>query len=72
MDSDLLKLYSYETDRDSTVLDCPQITNEDHHPILREEVETAVKAFKTTTSAGVDDTQAELGQAEETRINVLS
>ena len=59
MDSDLLNHYSYETDRDSTVLDCPQITNEDHHPILREEVETAVKALKTKTSESVDDTQAE-------------
>ena len=49
----------YETDKDPTVLVCQQITDEDHHPILREEVETAVKALKTKTSASVDDTQAE-------------
>ena len=38
-------LYNYETDGDPRVLDCPQIPDEEYHPILREEVEAAVKAL---------------------------
>ena len=53
-------LYNHETDGDSTVLDCPQIPDEEHHPILREEVEAAVKALKMGKSAGVDNIPAEL------------
>ena len=40
------ELYNYETDGDPIVLDCPQIPDEEHHPILREEVDAAVKALK--------------------------
>ena len=39
-------LYNYEIEGDPVVLDCPQIPNSEHHPILREEVEAAVKAMK--------------------------
>ena len=52
-------LYNYETDGDPIVLDCPQISDEEHHPILREEVEAAVKALKMGKSAGVDNIPAE-------------
>ena len=52
-------LYNYETDGDPTVLDCPQIPDEELHPILREEVEAAVKALKMGKSAGVDKIPAE-------------
>ena len=45
------------------VLDCPQIPDEEHNPILREEVEAAVKALKMGKSAGVDNIPAELVQA---------
>ena len=45
------------------VLDCPQIPDEEHHPILREEVEAAVKALKMGKLAGVDNIPAELVQA---------
>ena len=38
-------LYNYETDGDPIVLGCPQIPDEEHHPILREEVEAAVKRW---------------------------
>ena len=48
---------------DPIVLDCPQIPDKEHHPILQEEVETAVKALKTGKSAGVDNIPAELVQA---------
>ena len=34
-------LYNYETEGDQIVLDCPQIPDEEHHPILREEVEVS-------------------------------
>ena len=34
-------LYNYETNGDPIVLDCPQIPDEEHHPILWEEVEAA-------------------------------
>ena len=39
-------LYNYETEGDPIVLDCLQIPDVEHHPILREEVEAAVKALK--------------------------
>ena len=45
------------------VLDCPQIPDEEHHPILREKVESAVKVLKMGKSAGVDNIPAELAQA---------
>ena len=44
------------------ILDCPQIPVEEHHPVLREEVEAAVKALKMGKSAGVDNIPAELVQ----------
>ena len=56
-------LYNYETDGDATVLDCPKTPDEEHHPILREEVEAAVKALKMGKSAEVDNIPAELVQA---------
>ena len=56
-------LYNYETEWDPTVLDCPQIPVKEHNPILREEVEAAVKALKMGKSAGVDNIPAELVQA---------
>ena len=66
-------LYNYETDGDPIVLDCPQISDEEHHPILREEVEAAVKALKMGKSAGVDNIPAELVQAGgEAMIDILT
>ena len=56
-------LYNYETDGDPIVLDCPKIPDEEHHPSLREDVESAVKALKIGKSAGVDNIEAELVQA---------
>ena len=56
-------LYNYEADEDSIVLDCPPIPDEEHHPILREEVEAAVKALKMGKSAGVNIIPAELVEA---------
>ena len=44
-------LYNYETDGEPTVFDCPQIPDEEHHSILWEEVEAAVKALETGKSA---------------------
>ena len=50
----------------------PPVTNTDSHPILREEVEAAVKSLKPGKSAGVDNIPAELLQAGgETLIDVL-
>ena len=40
---------------DPTVLDCLQIPDEESLPILREEVEAAVKTLKIGKSAGVDN-----------------
>ena len=58
---------------DSIVPDCPQIPDEEHHPILREEVEAAVKALKMGKSAGVDNIPAELVQAGgEAMIDILT
>ena len=67
MDRVLLRPLHYETDGDPIVLDCP---DEEHHPILREEVEAAVKMGK---SAGVDNIPAELVQAGgEAMIDILT
>ena len=66
-------LYNYETDGVPIVLDCPQIPDKEHHPILREEVEAAVKALKMGKSAGVDSIPAELVQAGgEAMIDILT
>ena len=51
-------LYNYKTDGEPTVLDCLQIPDEEHHPILRDEMEAAVKALKMGKSAGVDNIPA--------------
>ena len=54
------------------VLDCLQLPDEEHHPILREEVEAAVKVLKMGKSAGVDNIPAELVQAgREAMIDIL-
>ena len=47
----------------SLLLNCPQTDTEDHHQILRKEVEAAVQSLKKGKSAGVDNIQAELVQA---------
>ena len=66
-------IYNYVTNGDPIVLDCPQIPDEEHHPILREEVEATVKALKMGKSAGVDNIPAELVQAEgEAMIDILT
>ena len=57
---------------DPEVLKHTPVTNVDNHPILREEVEAAVKSLKPGKSAGVDNIPAELLQAGgETMIDVL-
>ena len=53
-------LYNYESEGDPIVLDYPQIPDAEHHPVLREEVEAAVKALKMGKSAGLDNIPAEL------------
>ena len=61
-------LYNYETDGDPTVLDCPQIPDEEHHPNLRE-----VKEMNMGKSAGVDNITAKLVQAGgEAMIDILT
>ena len=66
-------LYNYETDGDPIVLDCPKIPDEEHYPILREEVEAVVKALKMGKSVGVADIPAELVQAGgEAMIDILT
>ena len=37
-------LYNYETDGDPIMLDCPQIPDEEHHLILREDMEYNINA----------------------------
>ena len=54
---------NYESDRNPIVLDCPQIPDEEHHSILREEVEAAVRTLKMGKSAGMDNKLAKLVQA---------
>ena len=66
-------LNNYETEGNPIVLDCPHIPDAEHHPILQEEVEAAVKALKMGKSAGVDSIPAELVQAGgEAMIDILT
>ena len=66
-------LYNYDTDEDPIELDSPQVLDEEHHPMLREEAEAAVKALKMGKSAGVDNIPAELVQAGgEARFDILT
>ena len=74
MDRVLLRpLQLHETDGDQIVLDCPQIPHEEHHPILREEVEASVNALKMGKPDGVDNIPAELVHAGgEAMIDILT
>ena len=66
------ELYSHKPKGDPDVRKHPPVTNTDSHPILREEVEAAVKSLMPGKSAGVDNIPAELLQAGgETMIDVL-
>ena len=56
-------LYNHTIKGRTEVLQCPESTNTDNHPILREEVEAAVKSLKKGKSAGIDNIPAELVQA---------
>ena len=55
--------YNYKANGDPSVLKCPQTDTEDHHPILRREVEAEVQSLKKGKSAGVDNIPAELVKA---------
>ena len=57
------ELYNYTATGDSGVLQVPTATNNNKYPILREEVEVAVKSLKKGKSAGVDNIPGELVQA---------
>ena len=65
------ELYNYRATGDPEVLNVPPATNNDNHPILREEVEAAVKTLKKGKSAGVDNIPAEMVQAGGENISVL-
>ena len=56
------ELYNYRATGDPEVLNVPPATNNANHPILREEVEAAMKSLKKGKSAGVDNIPAELLQ----------
>ena len=66
------ELYNHKAKGDPEVLKHPPVANTDNYPILREEVEAAVKSLKPGKSAGVDNSRAELLQAGgETIIDAL-
>ena len=66
------KLYTHITTGDPKVLDIPPPINNDSYPILRKEVEAAVKSLKKGKSAGVDNIPSELVQAGgETMVGML-
>ncbi|XP_072051944.1 uncharacterized protein [Amphiura filiformis] len=68
-------LYNYELQGDPSILDCPQSypDNEESQPILREELEAAVKAMKKGKSPGIDNIPDELVQAAgDAAIDVLT
>ena len=57
------ELYSHTVVHDPEVLTVPLVTNTDNYPVLREEVEPAVKSLKKGKSPGIDNIPWELGQA---------
>ncbi|XP_030834415.1 uncharacterized protein LOC115921255 [Strongylocentrotus purpuratus] len=57
------ELYTHTIIGDPKVLDVHPPTNNDSYPILREEVEAAVKSLKKGKSAGVDNISSQLVQA---------
>ena len=57
------ELYSHTVVGDPEVLTVPQVTDTDKYPILREEVEAAVKSLKKGKSPGIDNIPGELVQA---------
>ena len=58
------ELFNHQPNGDPAVLECPQANTEnDSHPILREEVEAAVASLKKGKSAGTDNIPGELIQA---------
>ena len=59
------ELYHYRSTGHPEVLNVPPATNNANHPILREEVEAAVKSLKKGKSAGEDNIPAELLQQGE-------
>ena len=66
------ELYNYRATGDPEVLNVHPAANDTNHPILREEVEAAVKSLKKVKSAGVDKIPAELlQQGAEAMVNAL-
>ena len=57
------ELHSHTVVGDPEVLTVPLVTDTDNYPILREEVEAAVKSIKKRKSPGIDNTPGELVQA---------
>jgi hypothetical protein len=57
------ELYNHRATIDPGILNVPPATNNDNYPILREEVEAALRSLKKGKSAGVDNIPAELVQA---------
>ena len=66
------ELYNYRATGDPEVLNVSPATNNDNHPILREEVDAAVKTLKKGKSAGMDNILEKMVQAGgEDMISVL-
>ena len=53
-------LYTVQNKSDPSVLTCQEPTDEGEFPILRQEVESAIKTLKCGKAAGVDNVPAEL------------
>ena len=54
------ELYTFQNKGDKSVLICQEPTEEGEFPILRQEVESAIKTLKCGKAAGVDNVPAEL------------
>ena len=54
------ELYTFQNKGDPSVLICQEQTEEGEFPILRQEVESAIKTLKCGKAAGVDNVPAEL------------
>ena len=62
----------YKANGDPSVLNCPQTVTEDHHPILRREVEAAIQTHKQSHAADhTEQTEATSGEDHRSRTGRL-
>ena len=66
-------MYNYNNDKDTSILNATEPTDNDNYPILRSEVVSAIQSLKSGKSPGVDNITGELLKSGgENMISVIS